>query len=186
MGVGCPICTVCVCVGCSQTPPRCLPSLGSQHPELVLMASIRHGVIGKNGRHEGPSPGQAPRKGRTVHFPAALCGLPETELAPGAISPGRNNLRNPSYIIRYDVFCLNSGSRWRVCAEAACPGGGGSRPSPLLQPCGRPRLGGKRAYGTHLGNSFCINHSFQVRHMPRLTVKDEIAFSLCWLCFYGS
>lgn len=60
-------------------------------------------------------------------------------------------------------------------------------PTPALAPF--PVEGpawGKEAYGTHLGNSFCINHFFQVRHTFVLTGKDEIAFSFCQLRFYGS
>lgn len=149
------------------------------------MVSIRYGVIGKNGRYEGFFSGQVFRKGRIVYFLVVFCGLFETELVLGVIFFGRNNFRNLSYIIRYDVFCLNSGSRWRVCVEVACLGGGGSRFSFLFQFCGRFRLGGKRVYGIYLGNFFCINYFFQVRYTFRLIVKDEIAFSFCWLCFYG-
>lgn len=87
--------------------------------------------------------GQGPWEGQPGHTLAILGGLPELEPAPGAISPGWNHLWNPAYITGHDVFCLNSGSRWRVWAEAERLGGGGSvsapRPSPL--PRGRPPLG---------------------------------------------
>ena len=55
-------------------------------------------------------------------------------------------------------------------------GPGPRPPTPAPFPVEGP-ASGKEAYGTHLGNSFCINHFFQVRHTLVLTGKDEIAFS---------
>lgn len=100
-------------------------------PGPQLTALIRHRVIGNKRSVRGALCGSGPSGGLNSSLPAVPRGLPETDLAPGAISPGWNNLWNLPYIIRHDVFCLNSGGWWRGCSEAECLGG--SRPSPPAQ-----------------------------------------------------
>lgn len=137
--------------------PWPLPSLGPP----VSWAPCARGRVGPSG-------------GRRAWSAAVLRGSPETGLG----------LRSLPGVAGRDVFCLNSGRRWRGAQRRGVWEEGAAAPAPAPAPApGRPRFGGKPAYGTHLGNSFCINRFFQVRHIPGLTVKDEMALSLSCYVF---
>ncbi|XP_039696547.1 uncharacterized protein LOC120584721 isoform X1 [Pteropus medius] len=71
------------------------------------------------------------------------------------------------------------------CAPRPSVWSGADVPGPCPSPGGRPCLGGKQAYGTHLGNSFYINHFFLLNLTSRESYNQQPLEAVFFLLLYA-